>query len=150
MRFLVDMNVSPKIAAVLRQEGHDAIHLSELGLGDADDVDVFARAAAESRIVVTFDLDFGEIVAASATRHTSVLLFRLRSMRFDKRPAPSGRGVARRHGRARSRGRRDRRRDAIAHPTAADRIVGSGRGTTDALTLTGKVQPAFCLFAFCS
>ncbi len=83
MRFLVDMNVSPKIAAVLRQEGHDAIHLSELGLGDADDVDVFARAAAESRIVVTFDLDFGEIVAASAARHTSVLLFRLRSMRFD-------------------------------------------------------------------
>ena len=83
MRFLVDMNVSPKIAAVLRQEGHDAIHLSELGLGDADDVDVFARAAAESRIVVTFDLDFGEIVAASATGHTSVLLFRLRSMRFD-------------------------------------------------------------------
>ena len=45
----------------LRSAGHDAVHVRELGLSDAPDREIFERAAANSRIVVTFDLDFGEI-----------------------------------------------------------------------------------------
>ena len=41
----------------------------------------FERAIAEFRVVVTFDLDFGEIVALSKRRKTGVILFRLRNTR---------------------------------------------------------------------
>ena len=37
------------------------------------------RQINESRIILTFDLDFGEIVALSKSRKVSVILFRLRN-----------------------------------------------------------------------
>ena len=43
--------------------------------------EIFDKAIAESRVVVTFDLDFGEIVALSKGRKTGVILFRLRNTR---------------------------------------------------------------------
>ena len=43
--------------------------------------EIFDKAIAESRVVVTFDLDFGEIVALSKGRKTRVILFRLRNTR---------------------------------------------------------------------
>jgi predicted nuclease of predicted toxin-antitoxin system len=79
MRLLLDMNMSPKVAERLRTEGHDAVHLRELGLGRSPDRDVFAHATTDRRIVVTFDLDFGEIVGLGAG--TGVILLRLRSVR---------------------------------------------------------------------
>jgi predicted nuclease of predicted toxin-antitoxin system len=42
MRLLFDMNMSPKVAEQLRAEGHDAVHLRDLGLGHLPDHDVFA------------------------------------------------------------------------------------------------------------
>jgi predicted nuclease of predicted toxin-antitoxin system len=81
MRLLLDMNVPASAAAWLRAQGHDVVHLRELGLGHLADHDVFARAAAEERAVVTFDLDFGEIVGLSAGTGVGVLLLRLRSVR---------------------------------------------------------------------
>ena len=65
MRFLLDMNLPPAMAGWLRAEGHDAVHVREIGLAGVPDHQVFARAAEDGRIVVTFDLDFGEIVAFS-------------------------------------------------------------------------------------
>lgn len=78
MRFLVDMNLSPAIASGFRSMGHDAVHVRDVGLGAASDQAVFGHAAREHRIVVTADLDFGDIVAASGAANVSVLLLRLR------------------------------------------------------------------------
>jgi predicted nuclease of predicted toxin-antitoxin system len=58
MRFLADMGVDQRIVDWLRAQGHDAIHLREQGLFRAADEDIFAKAIAENRIVLTFDLDF--------------------------------------------------------------------------------------------
>lgn len=79
MRLLLDMNLPPQIAEHLRRGGHDAVHVRDIGLGQVQDEDVFARAVAEQRIVVTHDLDFGEIVGLGSG--TSVILLRLRSAR---------------------------------------------------------------------
>jgi len=78
MRFLLDMNLPPAMAEWLRSEGHDAVHIREVGLGDVSDRDIFANAAEEGRIVVTFDLDFGEIAGLAGGTGATVMLLRLR------------------------------------------------------------------------
>jgi predicted nuclease of predicted toxin-antitoxin system len=81
MRFLVDMNLPPAMADWLRSEGHDAVHVREIGLAQLPDREVFMRAAEDGRIVVTFDLDFGEIVGLSGAAGSGVVLLRLRLAR---------------------------------------------------------------------
>ena len=81
MRFLADMGVAQRIVEWLRAEGHDAVHLREEGLQRMPNGDIFKKAVAEDRVILTFDLDFGEIVALSGTRQTSVVLFRLHNTR---------------------------------------------------------------------
>jgi predicted nuclease of predicted toxin-antitoxin system len=45
------------------------------------DQEVFAKAIAEKRIILTFDLDFGEILALSGKTAVRVVLFRLQNTR---------------------------------------------------------------------
>ena len=81
MRFLLDMNLPPAMADWLRSEGHDAIHVLGAGYGDMPDREIFDRAVENSRILVTFDLDFGEIVGLAEPAGCGVVLLRLRSAR---------------------------------------------------------------------
>lgn len=83
MRFLADMGVSQRVVEWLRANGHDALHLRDEGLQRLPNGEIFQKAAREQRIVLTFDLDFGEILAASAGQIVSVVLFRLRNTRAD-------------------------------------------------------------------
>ena len=77
MRFLADAGISPRTVEFLRQLGHDAVHVRELGMQRADDREIIDRARRDDRVVVTFDLDFGEIVALGVHDRPSVVLFRL-------------------------------------------------------------------------
>lgn len=79
MRFLVDQNRSPALAQLLREAGHDAVHTLELGLERAEDDDLLALAAEQSRVVVSGDTDFGALLALSNQRVPSVILFRSRT-----------------------------------------------------------------------
>jgi predicted nuclease of predicted toxin-antitoxin system len=81
MRFLADMGVAMHVVEWLREEGHDARHLREEALQRLPDDQIFAKAIAENRIVLTFDLDFAEIVALSNRQTVSVVIFRLRNTR---------------------------------------------------------------------
>ena len=81
MRFLADMGVSQQVVEWLRTNGHDAVHLRDEGLQRLPNGEIFLKAGREQRIVLTFDLDFGEIVAASGGQIVSVILFRLRNTR---------------------------------------------------------------------
>jgi predicted nuclease of predicted toxin-antitoxin system len=83
MNFLADVGISPHSVRFLRGLGHDAIHLQELGLERLPDVAILAKAAVEQRIVLTHDLDFGDLLAASHATLPSVVLFRLSDMRPD-------------------------------------------------------------------
>ena len=75
------MGISPKTVAFLRGLGHEAAHLHEQGLDQLPDQDILEKALKEDRILITHDLDFGELVAASRSGLPSVIIFRLRSMR---------------------------------------------------------------------
>jgi predicted nuclease of predicted toxin-antitoxin system len=81
MRFLADMGVDIRIVQWLRQTGHDAIHLRDEGLHRIPNGEIFLKAISENRIIITFDLDFGEIVALSKGQKGSVILFRLHNTR---------------------------------------------------------------------
>ena len=59
MRFLADMGVSSRTVAWLRDNGHDAVHVRELGLQRASDAEILRKAAEDTRVVLTMDLDFG-------------------------------------------------------------------------------------------
>jgi predicted nuclease of predicted toxin-antitoxin system len=77
MRFLCDMGVSMSTARALRERGHDVVHLREEGLHKLPDEDIVEKARQEGRIILTFDLDFGDLLAAGLHRSPSVILFRL-------------------------------------------------------------------------
>lgn len=81
MRFLADMGVSQQVVEWLRLNRHDAVHLRDEGLQRLPNGEIFEKAVREQRVVLTFDLDFGEIVAASGGQVVSVILFRLRNTR---------------------------------------------------------------------
>jgi predicted nuclease of predicted toxin-antitoxin system len=83
MRFLADMGVSMRVVEWLRARGDDVGHLREEGLQRLPNGDIFQKATAESRVILTFDLDFGEIVALSHGSRTSVVVFRLRDTRTE-------------------------------------------------------------------
>jgi predicted nuclease of predicted toxin-antitoxin system len=53
MRFLLDEMYGERAADLLRERGHDAVHVRAIGLGGAPDADVLARAVDEGRTLVT-------------------------------------------------------------------------------------------------
>ena len=76
MRLLVDNALSPVLAELLRNAGHEAVHVRDIGLHHAADEDVFERAVAEDFVVVTADTDFGTLLARRSSSKPSLILFR--------------------------------------------------------------------------
>ena len=81
MRFLADMGISQRVVTWLTEQGHDAVHLRDQGLQRLEDRDIFTKAFQESRIILTWDLDFGEILALSGLQIVSAVIFRLHNTR---------------------------------------------------------------------
>ena len=84
------MGVSVTTVQALRVAGHDAVHLPEEGLIRLPDPDVVAKAAQEQTVVLTFDLDFGDVLALGVLDKPSVIIFRL----SDERPESVNRRLA--------------------------------------------------------
>jgi predicted nuclease of predicted toxin-antitoxin system len=76
MRFLVDEAMSHRVAELLRMAGHDSVHVRDLGLLGEPDERIMAAAAADDRVVVSLDTDFGELLARGRHPGPSVLLLR--------------------------------------------------------------------------
>jgi predicted nuclease of predicted toxin-antitoxin system len=83
MRFLADAGLSPRTIEFIRHLGHEADHVRALGLDRATDAAIVAKARADSSVVLTFDLDFGAVLALGVLDKPSVVLFRLQDERAD-------------------------------------------------------------------
>lgn len=62
---------------MLRQAGHDVATAVEGNLSRADDPIILAAAAAEYRILLTFDLDFADVREYPVGTHAGIVVFRL-------------------------------------------------------------------------
>lgn len=81
MKFLLDMGLAQSTARFLRQQGYDALHLRDQDLQRLDDAIIIAKAVAETRIILTHDLDFGRFIALGRYQVPSVITFRMSDMR---------------------------------------------------------------------
>lgn len=71
------MGVSFRTVQWLRESGHDAIHVREYGMHQADDALILSRGKQEGRIVLTMDLGFGYLLTISRQQFPSLIIFRL-------------------------------------------------------------------------
>ena len=79
MKFLADMGISDTTVNALKSHGHDAVHLSDQGLIRLPDDQILEKAKREDRVVLTVDLDFGDLLAITRAHLPSVIIFRLQN-----------------------------------------------------------------------
>lgn len=61
MRFLVDAQLPPALARWLAENGHEADHVSDIGLVAAEDAVIATRAEADGAVLVSKDEDFATL-----------------------------------------------------------------------------------------
>jgi predicted nuclease of predicted toxin-antitoxin system len=76
MKLLVDMNLSPRWIGFLTDAGIEAVHWSTLGAANAPDLVIMAYASTHDYAVLTHDLDFSAILAATHGEKPSVIQIR--------------------------------------------------------------------------
>jgi predicted nuclease of predicted toxin-antitoxin system len=72
MRFLIDRCAGRIIADWLRSQGHDVVETRERGPDPGDRV-LLEWAAQESRILITIDTDFGQLVFLEGQPHSGLI-----------------------------------------------------------------------------
>jgi predicted nuclease of predicted toxin-antitoxin system len=68
MKFLVDAQLPPGLCRWLRERGHEAEHVFDIGLGAAPDAEFARRAAETGAVLVSKDEDFVALARAGDMR----------------------------------------------------------------------------------
>lgn len=85
MNLLIDESLQHDLARLLGQAGHNAVHVTDLGLRGAPDEALLAKAAHDDRVIVTADTDFGTLLALTGASEPSVILLRRSGRRTTER-----------------------------------------------------------------
>ena len=76
MKLVIDMNLSPRWVGILAEAGIESGHWSGIGAPNAPDSEIMAFAKSENCVVLTHDLDFSAILAATHGQKPSVVQIR--------------------------------------------------------------------------
>jgi predicted nuclease of predicted toxin-antitoxin system len=76
IKIIIDMNLPPGLVSILENEGWEALHRSAIGDPGATDSEIMRYAMKGGYIVLTNDLDFGAILAATGWKTPSVIQIR--------------------------------------------------------------------------
>jgi predicted nuclease of predicted toxin-antitoxin system len=80
VKLLVDMNLSPSWVGQLARYGFDPVHWSAIGAPTAPDDEILAWARDQGFVVITNDLDFSAILAATSGAAPSVVQVRMQDL----------------------------------------------------------------------
>jgi predicted nuclease of predicted toxin-antitoxin system len=81
MKLLLDQGLPLSAASLLTQQGFSTIHVSEIEMWAAEDLEIVKKALAENRVVVTLDADFHSILALNNFSAPSVIRIRIERLR---------------------------------------------------------------------
>ena len=79
-RALLDQGLAPLAARILRAQGWDAAHVSEINLAKAADLKILEIARRENRVCITLDHDFHADLAMTRAGQPSVILLRIQGL----------------------------------------------------------------------
>jgi predicted nuclease of predicted toxin-antitoxin system len=81
MKFLLDQGLPPLTAELLRKQGLDAVHVSEIGWARAEDTKIIELAQIDNRIIITLDADYHAAIALTSAPSPSVIWMRVVNLR---------------------------------------------------------------------
>jgi len=94
VKLLVDMNLSPSWVDRLARHGFEGVHWSTIGAATAPDTEILAYAHLHNLVLITNDLDFSAILAASAGAGPSVVQIRMQDLLSDSAAGSVANAVA--------------------------------------------------------
>lgn len=77
------MGIAQSTVKWLLEQGHAASHVRDLHMHQASDEEIIAKAKQEGSIVLTCDLDFGDIMAVTGDKSPGIIIFRLENSKPD-------------------------------------------------------------------
>jgi len=77
LKFKVDENLPIEVASLLTDAKHDAVTVTDQGVGGASDAELAALFKEEGRAIVTLDLGFGDIRSYPPSEFPGLVVFRL-------------------------------------------------------------------------
>ena len=84
MKFLVDVNIPPKVTAYIESLGHDVKSLVQEQLSNIPDERVMELALNEERTIITFDKHFGNILRYPPQNTAGIILLRIHPPLIEK------------------------------------------------------------------
>ena len=81
MKFLTDENVSPAVVRILRHARHNVWDIKEEGWQGASDERIMMQARKTGRVIISEDLDFGNLRRFPLVHHPGAVLIHYQNMR---------------------------------------------------------------------
>lgn len=94
MKIKLDENMPHALADLLRAAKHDVETVHEENLSGEEDSIILKKATEENRILITFDLDFGDIRSFPLGTHAGIVVFRIQDQRWSVLKKPAERLIA--------------------------------------------------------
>jgi predicted nuclease of predicted toxin-antitoxin system len=76
MRLFLDENIPLSVCDALQHDGYDVEHVRQVGLRGAVDIKIAAYAKKQQAILVTKDLEFGNVMVHPIGNHFGVIILR--------------------------------------------------------------------------
>jgi hypothetical protein len=79
MRFLIDADLPRSTAGLIQSYGHDATDVRDIGLGNADDAEIAARAKSDRVGLCTGDFGFADVRNYPPQDYAGIVVFEIPS-----------------------------------------------------------------------